>query len=581
MSAPKRAARPAARVDMAVRIGPLELRNPVLTASGTFGYGDEYAHVVDLTAIGGVITKTVTVKPRAGNPPQRIAETAGGMLNSIGLENVGLARFASEKVPRLRALGATIVASVGGETARELERLVGTLARVEGIAAFEINFSCPNVAAGGARYWAVPRRLERTLARLRPLTTRALIAKLSPDVTSVGDLARACEAGGADAVTAVNTFVGMALDLDHLRPRLARRTGGLSGPAIKPLALARCHEAAHAVRIPVIGSGGIMNGRDALEYLADRRRRGAGGHRDLPPPARRADHRGRDGGVARGARGALARGLARLSGGRGRPIGRARAARGAEPPHRPDAAPEPEPRVSDLAIAFDVATLEQALELDRRLGAGPEYAKVGLQLFTAAGPEAVLALRARGRRVFLDLKLHDIPHTVEGAAAAAARLGADLLTVHATGGAAMIGAAARGIAAAGGTTGIVAVTLLTSLDPADLPPGFARPFALHQTLAALLALSERAGARGIVCAASDLEGVRRHHPAAFFAVTPGIRPAGGATHDQSRVATIREAVLLGSSLLVLGRAVTAAADPRAALEAARAERDAALVGRPG
>ncbi len=255
-------------VDLTVRIGPLALRNPVLTASGTFGYGDEYAHVVDLRAIGGVITKTVTVRPRAGNPPQRIAETAGGMLNSIGLENVGLDAFAREKVPRLRALGATIVASVGGETPRELERLVGVLGEVEGIAGFEINFSCPNVAAGGARYWAVPRRLERTLARLRPLTRRALIAKLSPDVTSIGDLARACEAGGADAVTAVNTFVGLALDLEHRRTRLARRTGGLSGPAIKPLALARCHEAAQAVRIPVIGSGGIMNGRDALEYIA-------------------------------------------------------------------------------------------------------------------------------------------------------------------------------------------------------------------------------------------------------------------------------------------------------------------------
>jgi dihydroorotate dehydrogenase (NAD+) catalytic subunit len=253
---------------MSVRIGALELRNPVLTASGTFGYGDEYAHVVDLTRIGAVITKTVTVHPRAGNAPVRIAETAGGMLNSIGLENVGLARFVREKVPRLRALGATIVASVGGETAAELARLVRTLAEVEGIAAFEINFSCPNVVAGGARYWAVPRRLERTLARLRPLTTRPLIAKLSPDVTSIGDTARACEAGGADAVTAVNTFVGMALDLDHMRPRLARRTGGLSGPAIKPLALARCHEVARSVRIPVIGSGGMMNGRDALEFIA-------------------------------------------------------------------------------------------------------------------------------------------------------------------------------------------------------------------------------------------------------------------------------------------------------------------------
>ena len=255
-------------VDLRVRIGPMTLANPVLTASGTFGYGDEFAHVVDVAALGGIVTKTVTLEPRAGNPPRRIAETAGGMLNSIGLENVGLRAFLREKLPRLRALGATVVASLGGETPRELERLLEVLGGEVGIAGFEINFSCPNVARGGARFWAVPRRLERTLARLRPLTRGALIAKLSPDVTSVADLALACERGGADAVTAVNTFVGMAVDLEHMTSRLGRATGGLSGPAIKPLALARCHEAVRAVRIPVIGSGGIMTGRDALEFIA-------------------------------------------------------------------------------------------------------------------------------------------------------------------------------------------------------------------------------------------------------------------------------------------------------------------------
>jgi dihydroorotate dehydrogenase (NAD+) catalytic subunit len=255
-------------VDLTVRIGPMSLANPVLTASGTFGYGDEYAHVVDVGALGGVITKTVTLEPRAGNPAVRIAETPSGMLNSIGLENVGLQRFRREKLPKLASLGATVVASIGGETPGQLERLLGALGAEEGITGFEINFSCPNVSRGGARYWAVPRRLERTLARLRPLTKKALIAKLSPDVTSVGDLAIACEQGGADAVTAVNTFVGMAVELDPVRSKLNRRTGGLSGPAIKALALARCDEAARAVAIPVIGSGGIMNGRDALEFLA-------------------------------------------------------------------------------------------------------------------------------------------------------------------------------------------------------------------------------------------------------------------------------------------------------------------------
>jgi dihydroorotate dehydrogenase (NAD+) catalytic subunit len=255
-------------VDLRVRLGALTLANPVVTASGTFGYGDEYAHVMDVAALGAVITKTVTLKPRAGNAPERIAETASGMLNSIGLENVGLERFRADKLPRLRAMGATIIASLGGETAHELERLLGALGGEPGVGGFEINFSCPNVARGGTRYWAVPRRLEATLRRLRPLTRAALIAKLPPEMALLPDLARASEAGGADALTAVNTFPGMALDLDHRRFRLGRPTGGLSGPAIKPLALACCWETVRAVRIPVLGSGGIMNARDALEFIA-------------------------------------------------------------------------------------------------------------------------------------------------------------------------------------------------------------------------------------------------------------------------------------------------------------------------
>jgi dihydroorotate dehydrogenase (NAD+) catalytic subunit len=255
-------------VDLSVRIGRLRLANPILTGSGTFGYGDEYAHVVDLTRLGAVITKTVTVRPRAGNAPVRIAETPGGMLNSIGLENVGIERYRREKLPKLRSLGAAVVVSVGGETPRELATLVSALGDEREIAGFEINFSCPNVARGGARYWAVPRRLERTMKLLRGLTRHVLIAKLSPDVTSIADTAIACEQGGADALTAVNTFVGMAIDLDHVRPRISRRTGGLSGPAIRPLAVARCAETVAAVKIPVIGSGGIMTGRDALEFIA-------------------------------------------------------------------------------------------------------------------------------------------------------------------------------------------------------------------------------------------------------------------------------------------------------------------------
>jgi orotidine-5'-phosphate decarboxylase len=235
--------------------------------------------------------------------------------------------------------------------------------------------------------------------------------------------------------------------------------------------------------------------------------------------------------------------------------------------------------VPEFAIAFDVPTLDEALALETKLGAGPEVAKLGLELFVSAGPEVVRMFKARGRHVFLDLKLHDIPNTVQGAAAAAARLGADLLTVHATGGAPMIAAAVKGIREAGGSTRVVAVTLLTSLDPAAMPPGFARPFDLPATAAALAAEALDAGAFGVVCSAADLVGLRASLGREVYAVTPGIRMAGGEAHDQKRVATVGGAVRDGASLLVLGRAVTAAADPRAALQDARAERDLALAAR--
>lgn len=235
--------------------------------------------------------------------------------------------------------------------------------------------------------------------------------------------------------------------------------------------------------------------------------------------------------------------------------------------------------MTDIAIAFDVDSIEQALKLDAALGEGPEFAKIGLQLFTAAGPAAVRALRERGRRVFLDLKLHDIPNTVKGAAGEAAKLGAELLTLHALGGAEMILAAVDGIARAQGTTRVVAVTLLTSHDPEALPPGYAHPFALHRVLAQQLEMAEAAGAYGIVCSAADLPGIRAHHAAPFYAVTPGIRPASGNKDDQQRVATVGDAVRAGAGMLVLGRAITRATDPSAALAEARAELQGAVVGR--
>ncbi len=253
--------------DLTVRLGSLTLASPVLVASGTYGYGDEFGDRYALATLGGIVTKTVTLKPRAGNPPHRMVETPSGMLNSIGLENVGLRVFREKKLPKLAAdVPTAIIASIGGETPGELVRLVRALESAP-CAAYEINFSCPNVAKGGARFWADARRLESTTKKLRALTTRPLIAKLTPNATDPSILARACEAGGADAVSLVNTFVGTAIDLATRTFMLGRATGGLSGPAIKPLALAQVHEVSGAVAIPVVGMGGIVTATDALEFI--------------------------------------------------------------------------------------------------------------------------------------------------------------------------------------------------------------------------------------------------------------------------------------------------------------------------
>lgn len=253
-------------IDLAVRIGALELVNPILLASGTCGYGVEMAGLLDFTAIGGIVTKTVTPRPREGNPPPRIAETPAGMLNSIGLENMGIDAFIAEKLPRSRELPTRIIVSVGGETVEDYVALARRLEEVPGADALELNLSCPNVS-GGLDLSLSATACGKVVAAVRKVTAKPLLAKLTPNVTRVGDIARAAEEAGADAVSLVNTFIGMAIDIERRAPRLHTVTGGLSGPAIRPLALAKVFEASRAVRIPVVGIGGIAEPEDVIEFL--------------------------------------------------------------------------------------------------------------------------------------------------------------------------------------------------------------------------------------------------------------------------------------------------------------------------
>jgi dihydroorotate dehydrogenase (NAD+) catalytic subunit len=257
---------PATTVDLKVRLGSLELENPILLASGTCGYGVELAGLLDFAAIGGLVTKTVTPLPREGNPPPRITETPSGMLNSIGLENVGIDVFIADKLPQAARLPTRIIVSVGGHAVEDYVELVGRLDPEPGVAAIELNLSCPNVS-GGLDLSQNPRGCAQVVAAARRATRKPLVAKLTPNVTRIGDIARAAEEGGADAVSLVNTFIGMVIDVERRMPKLRTVTGGLSGPAIRPLAVAKVYEAARAVTIPVVGIGGISSAADVVEFL--------------------------------------------------------------------------------------------------------------------------------------------------------------------------------------------------------------------------------------------------------------------------------------------------------------------------
>jgi len=250
-----------------VEIGPLRLKNPVLVASGTFGYGDECKELTDVSKIGGLITKSLTLRPRPGNKPPRIVEVSGGMLNSIGLANIGVERFINEKLPTLRALGATIIANIAGSTVEEYCSVISTLEEHDGINGYEINISCPNVKEGGLSFGTNLAITQEITSRLRSLTKKALIIKLTPNVTHIADYAQAAADAGANAVTVMNTLVGMAVDVKTKKPILSTVTGGFSGPAIKPIALAKIFEVRKKVNIPIIGVGGIMSTMDALEFF--------------------------------------------------------------------------------------------------------------------------------------------------------------------------------------------------------------------------------------------------------------------------------------------------------------------------
>jgi dihydroorotate dehydrogenase (NAD+) catalytic subunit len=253
--------------DLSVQIGSLKLANPLIAASGCFGYGVEYAGVVDLSTLGGVAVKGLFLAEREGHPPERIVETPSGMLNAIGLQGIGVHRFISEKLPELRRLRATVIVNICGSTLDEYVELARMLSDAEGVAALELNISCPNIKEGGITFGCSLNGTFEVVNAVRKATPLPIIPKLTPNVTDVASFARASEDAGADAVSLVNTFLAMAIDVDTRRPHLSNIVGGLSGPAIRPIAVRMVYECRRAVQIPVIGMGGIATASDALEFM--------------------------------------------------------------------------------------------------------------------------------------------------------------------------------------------------------------------------------------------------------------------------------------------------------------------------
>ncbi len=254
-------------INLSINIAGIKMKNPVMVASGTFGYGEEYSDFFNLNELGAIVTKSITLQPRQGNRPPRIVETPSGMLNAIGLQNVGLDTFISEKMPFLRSIGIPIIVSISGEDGSEYIGIAERLSQVSDISGLEINISCPNIAKGGIQFGSDPQMTYDLVKSLRRATHLPLIVKLSPNVTDIVAIAKSAEEAGADALSLINTILGMSIDIKNRKPKLGNITGGLSGPAIRPIAIRMVWQVFNAVEIPLIGMGGIMTSDDALEFI--------------------------------------------------------------------------------------------------------------------------------------------------------------------------------------------------------------------------------------------------------------------------------------------------------------------------
>ena len=492
---------------LAVSIPGLTLKNPIIPASGCFGFGEEYANYYDLDQLGSIMIKATTPQARYGNPTPRVAETPSGMLNAIGLQNPGLDVVMQEKLPKLEKYpNLPIIANVAGACEEDYVAVCTKIGQAPNVKAIELNISCPNVKHGGIAFGTDPDIAFQLTQAVKKVASVPIYVKLSPNVTDIVPIAQAIEAGGADGFSMINTLLGMRIDLKTRKPILANQTGGLSGPAIKPVAIRLIRQVASVSQLPIIGMGGVQTVDDVLEmFMAGASAVGVGTANFTDPyicPK-------------------LIDGL---------------------------------PTQKEVAVFLEKFPKEEAL-----------FVKVGMELFYAEGPAIVRWLKEQGHDVFLDLKLHDIPNTVEKAMTNLAKLGVAITNVHAAGGVRMMQAAKEGLIK-GTQPGakvpeLIAVTQLTSTSEEEMHHDQLINVSLETSVIHYAKCAEKAGLDGVVCSALEARGIQEATKQTFICLTPGIRPAGSAVGDQQRVVTPQHAREIGSTYIVVGRPITQAENP--------------------